>query len=249
MTGSAGRPWALVTGGARRLGRVLVEAAAEAGFAVAVHAHRARDAGAELVAALGSRDVPAVLVTGDLSRAETPAALVDELASAERTPSLLVNSAALFEHDRLATVDVDRFDRQFAVNLRAPLLLAQAFAGALPATMAGHIVNLADARVYGTSPHYLSYSLSKAGVVAMTRRLAQELAPRIRVNAIAPGLVLADAGMSAARATALTKRYPLAHGGTVEDIAAAARFLFSASSITGEVICVDGGAHLGERRA
>lgn len=245
---ASGRPWALVTGGAKRVGRALVDEAADLGFAVCVHVHRSTDAGHVAVAALESRGVPARLVVCDLADADAASSLIWRLSAEGRAPTLLVNNAALFEHDRLATADASGFDRHMAVNLRAPLLLARAFAEALPEAASGHIVNLVDQRVHGSSPHFLTYSLSKTGLWSLTRLLAAELAPRIRVNAIAPGLALPDPTMSAERAAGIVSRFPMGEGGAVDDLARAFRYLLEAPSVTGEMLCVDGGAHLGARR-
>mgnify|MGYP006273408275 FL=1 len=241
---AAERPWALVTGGARRLGRALVDAAAAEGWAVAVHANRSLDAGRVTVADLESRGVPACLVTADLADADAAASLIPELAARGRTPRLLVNNAALFTHDRLATATAAGFDAHMALNLRAPLLLARAFAEALPGDAEGQIVNMIDQRIHRTSPHFLTYTMAKAGLWSLTRLLAVELAPRVRVNGIGPGIALPDEGMSKARAEALVADYPLRHGGSVEEVAAAFRYLLTASSVTGQMLCVDGGAHL-----
>ncbi len=238
-------PWALVTGGGRRLGRALVDACAGEGYAVAVHVHRARAEGEAAVAALRARGVDACLLVRDL--AGEPAALVDELAAAGRAPVLLVNNAARFDHDRLATLEAAVFDAQMAVNLRAPLLLSQAFAAALPADRTGQIVNLIDQRILRPDPNYLGYGLTKAALWALTRNLALDLAPRIRVNAIAPGLALPDEGTDGASAARIVERFPLRRGGDVAEIADAFRYLVRAPSVTGQLLCVDGGAHLGRR--
>ncbi len=238
------RPWALVTGGARRLGRALVDAAANEGWAVAVHANRSVDAGQVTVADLESRGVPACLITADLADAEQAAELIPRLVAKGKTPRLLVNNAALFTHDRLGTATAAGFDAHVALNLRAPLLLARAFAEALPADAEGQIVNMIDQRIHRHSPHYLTYTVTKAGLWSLTRLLAVELAPRIRVNGIGPGIALPDEGMAADRAEALVADFPLRHGGSVDEVAAAFRYLLNAGSITGQMLCVDGGAHL-----
>lgn len=240
----ADRAWALVTGGARRLGRALVDAVANEGWAVAVHANRSVEAGQVTVADLESRGVPACLITADLSNAEQAAELIPRLAAKDRVPHLLVNNAALFAHDRLGTATAEGFDAHMALNLRAPLLLARAFAEALPPDAEGQIVNMIDQRIHRTSPHFLTYTMAKAGLWTLTRVLAVELAPRVRVNGIGPGIALPEERMSAERAEALVADYPLRHGGSVEEVATALRYLLNAGAVTGQMICVDGGAHL-----
>ncbi len=238
------RPWALVTGGARRLGRALVDAAAQEGWAVAVHANRSIEAGQVTVADLESRGVPACLITADLGDAAAAAELIPRLAAKGKTPQLLVNNAALFTHDRLGTATAEGFDAHMALNLRAPLLLARAFAEALPHGASGQIVNMIDQRIHRTSPHFLTYTMAKAGLWSLTRLLAVELAPRVRVNGIGPGIALPDEDMAPDRAEALVARYPLRHGGSVDEVAAAFRYLLNADAVTGQMLCVDGGAHL-----
>jgi len=238
------RPWALVTGGARRLGRALVDAAASEGYAVAVHANRSVDAGQVTVADLESRGVPACLITADLADADAAAGVIPRLQARGKSPRLLVNNAALFSHDRLGTTTADGFDAHMALNLRAPLLLARAFAEALPADAEGQIVNMIDQRIHRISPHFLTYTVAKAGLWSLTRLLAVELAPRVRVNGIGPGIALPDEGMAPERAEALVADYPLRHGGSVEEVTAAFRYLVNAGAVTGQMICADGGAHL-----
>jgi NAD(P)-dependent dehydrogenase (short-subunit alcohol dehydrogenase family) len=242
---SATRPWALVTGGGKRLGRALVDEAAAAGFAVAVHVRRSLREGEAAVAVLEAAGVPACVVRADLAEPDAAERLIRELATAGRAPSLLVNSAACFHHDRLASVTAAGFDAQVAVNLRAPLLAIKAFVEHLPTGAAGLVVNLVDQRISRPDPNYLSYGLTKTALWALTRSLALELAPRVRVNAIAPGLVIPDEAMDEARAARIVGRFPLRRGGTVEEIRAALGYLIRSPSVTGQLLTVDGGAHLG----
>ncbi len=244
---AAARPWALVTGGAKRVGRGLVEAVADAGYAVAVHVHRSIDEGRVVVAGLECRGVPGCVVAADLADQEACATLIRDLAARGRAPSLLVNNAAIFEPDRLADVTAAGFERHMAINLGAPLLLSRAFAEHLPEGHAGHIVNVVDQRVVNPTTTYLTYTLAKSALWSLTRILALDLAPRIRVNAIAPGMAMPDVGMAPETAQRIVERFPLGIGGGVDDLAATLRFLVDTPSITGEMICVDGGAHLSHR--
>ena len=183
---------ALVTGAGRRIGRALALEAARAGFDVAVHYRTARDdaqAVADEIAALGRR---AVILDAELTDENQTAALVGRAAQALGPVALLVNSASTFEDDRLATATRAGWDAHLDANLRAPIVLAQAFAAALPADAAGQIVNIVDQRVRRPNPQFFSYSLSKAGLWWVTQTMAQDLAPRIRVNAIGPGPTLAS---------------------------------------------------------
>ena len=241
------RGWALVTGAARRLGRVLALSAARAGHDVIVHARHPEDGEetAALVRDLGRR---AVLAGGDLSDPSTPARLIAE---APGTPTLLVNSASLFERDDITGLTAESLDAAWAANLRGPVLLAQAFAAALSAEPApgrpGLIVNLLDQRVWRLNPLFFSYTLSKAGLWAATQTLAQALAPRIRVNAIGPGPTLASIHQSPDDFAAEAAATPLAAAVDPEEIGAALTYLIGARSVTGQMIAVDAGQHLAWR--
>lgn len=235
---------ALVTGAGHRLGRAFALALAGDGHAVAVHVHRSVDAGAAVVAEIRALGGDAVLLTGDLALPETASRLVAAAGEALGPVSVLVNNAASFVADQLASLDPDRFDRQLALNVRAPLLLARAMARALPPDANGVVVNLLDQRVRRPTRHYLSYTLAKSALWTATRVLALELGPQVRVVGIAPGAPLPEAGMSARVERALAERSPLGEPGSLADCVAALRFLVGARSVTGEVVVVDGGISL-----
>jgi NAD(P)-dependent dehydrogenase (short-subunit alcohol dehydrogenase family) len=237
------RGWALVTGAARRIGRALALSAAGAGYDVIVH-HRASAADAEETAA-GIRALgrDARLSEGDLANADHLTALI----AGAPGLTLLVNSASLFTDDRIETLDAGGFDEHVAINLRAPILLAQAFAAALPAESAGLIVNIIDQRVLRSTPHFFSYAVSKSALWDATRMLAQALAPRIRVNAIGPGPTLASIHQSPEAFAAESAAVLLGRGPTPEEIGAALAYLIDAPSVTGQMIVVDGGQHLAWR--
>jgi NAD(P)-dependent dehydrogenase (short-subunit alcohol dehydrogenase family) len=236
------RGWALVTGAARRIGRTLALTAARAGYDVVVH-HRSHAAdAAETVGAIEAMGRRARAAAADLADA---AACRDLAGGGELR--LLVNCASLFEDDRIATLTPESWDAAMAANLRAPVLLAQAFAAALPADAEGLIVNIIDQRVLRPTPQFFSYAVGKAGLWAATRMLAQGLAPRIRVNAIAPGPTLPSIYQSQAAFDAETSAVLLGHGATPEEIGAALTYLIDARSVTGQMIAVDGGQHLAWR--
>ncbi|MBS0243656.1 MAG: SDR family oxidoreductase, partial [Proteobacteria bacterium] len=159
----------------------------------------------------------------------------------------LVNNASLFIEDDLASLDPDTWDRQMAVNLRAPVLLAKAFAARLPAEATGVIVNIIDQRVLASTPEFLSYGIAKAGLFAATRMLAQALAPRIRVNGVGPGPVLQSVYQSEADFAAEARSTLLGRAVAPEEIAAAVRFILDAPSLTGQMIAIDAGQHLAWR--
>ncbi|HWA60227.1 MAG TPA: SDR family oxidoreductase [Caulobacteraceae bacterium] len=235
------RGWALVTGAGRRIGRALALAAAEAGFDVRIHVRVPgpdAEETCERVRALGRR---AVIAPADLADTD----LLPALVAPDGAPvTLLVNSASLFDDDRIASLTPASLDAHYQANLRAPVLLAQAFAAALPPDRGGHIVNIVDQRVWRLTPQFFSYTLSKAALWTATQTLAQALAPRIRVNAIGPGPTLPSIHQSAADFAAEAGAVPLQHGASPEEIAAALAYLIDAGSVTGQMIAVDGGQHL-----
>ena len=238
---------ALVTGAGRRIGRALALEAARAGFDVAVHYRTARDeaqAVADVIAALGRK---AVVLDAELTDEPQTAGLIARAAQALGPVTLLVNSASTFEDDRLATATRDSWDAHLDANLRAPIVLAQAFAAALPAEHQGLIVNIVDQRVRRPNPQFFSYSLSKAGLWWVTQTMAQDLAPRIRVNAIGPGPTLASVHQAPGEFEAEAAGTLLQRHATPDEIAAALRYLIDAGSVTGQMIAVDAGQHLGWR--
>jgi NAD(P)-dependent dehydrogenase (short-subunit alcohol dehydrogenase family) len=243
----AERGAALVTGGARRIGRALVTAAADAGYDVAIHVRTVDDEAEAAAADVRARGRKAAILACDLRREATTVALVGE-AEAELGPvTLLVNSASVFEEDAFTDMNRASWDAHMETNLRAPLVLAQVFARRLPAAREGLIVNLLDQRVLKPAPDFFSYSLSKAALWDATRMLAQALAPRIRVNGIGPGPTLPSVHQDQsafddeAQATLLQR--PASPG----EIAAALRYLIEAPSVTGQMIAVDAGQHLAWR--
>jgi NAD(P)-dependent dehydrogenase (short-subunit alcohol dehydrogenase family) len=238
---------ALVTGGAQRIGRAIVLALAQAGYAVAVHARRSRSEAEGLCHEVEARGGHAAAIFGDLADRDTAAGLVPE-ASARLGPlTLLVNNANEFAYDDMARLDPDAFDRQFAVGLRAPLFLAKAFAAQAPPGGMASIVNLLDQRVYRQIPQFFSYGLAKSALFAATGMLAQALAPNVRVNGVAPGPTLPADVQSAEDFARQQSALPLERGPDPQDIAEAVLYLAAARSVTGETIAVDGGQHLSWR--
>ena len=238
------RGWALVTGSARRLGRVLALAAAEAGYDVLVHHRSAAADAAETADAVRRLGRAVDVVAIDLDRPDAAQRL---FAAASEPITLLINNASRFEDDRLGTLTAEGFDATIAANLRAPILLAQAFAHALPDDMEGLIVNIVDQRVWRLTPQFFSYTVSKSGLWSATQTMAQALAPRIRVNAIGPGPTLANPYQSPEDFAAEAHALPLGHPVDPSHIAQALRYLIDAASVTGQMIAVDGGQHLAWR--
>jgi len=241
---------ALVTGGARRIGRAIVLALHQAGYTVAIHAQQSRgeaDALRDEIARAGGR---AAVVHADLADRTAVAGLVAAAVRAVGPLSLLVNNASSFEPDEIGALDAARFDRQMAVNLRAPVFLAEAFAAQaqnLSLDAGASIVNILDQRVFRPTPHFVSYTLAKTALHTATRMLAQALAPKVRVNAVAPGPTVASARQSAEDFARQSASVPLGRGPGAEEIAAAVVYLGAARSVTGVTLAVDGGQHLAWR--
>jgi NAD(P)-dependent dehydrogenase (short-subunit alcohol dehydrogenase family) len=242
----ASRGAALVTGGARRIGRALVTAAAEAGYDVAIHVRSVDDDAHAAAGDVRAKGRKAAILTCDLRKESTTVALVGE-AEAELGPmTLLVNCASVFEQDSLEDMNRASWDLHLETNLRAPLVLAQTFARRLPADREGLIVNILDQRVLRPTPHFFSYSLSKAALWDATRMMAQALAPRIRVNGIGPGPTLQSIHQTAEDFQAEAEATLLKHPAAPAEIAGALRYLIEAPSVTGQMIAVDAGQHLFE---
>ncbi len=240
---------ALVTGGGRRIGRAIALMLGAEGWAVAVHYHRSRgeaEAVAQEIAAAGGR---AVAIAADLTQEAEVETLLPRAAEALGPLGLLVNNAAVFENDTPLGVTRESWDRHLETNLRAPFVLMQHFARALPAAAEGAIVNILDERVWSLTPYFVSYTVSKAALWSLTQSLALALAPRIRVNGIGPGPTLPSPRQSEAQFRRQQATMPLQRGTTPEEIAAAVRFILSAPAMTGQMIALDGGQHLGWAQA
>jgi NAD(P)-dependent dehydrogenase (short-subunit alcohol dehydrogenase family) len=234
----------LVTGAARRLGRAIALDLAAAGYDVAVHFNSSRDDAeitASEVAKLGRK---ATLVEADLADEIQVEMIVPSAAKALGPLTALVNNASIFRDDRIDTMTRASWDMHIETNLRAPLVLAQAFAKQLPAGRDGAIVNMLDQAVWKLTPQFLSYTVSKAGLWTLTRTLAQALAPRIRVNGIGPGPTLKAAKQSAENFAKQVDATLLKRAPEPADIAGAVRYLLSAKAVTGQMIAVDSGQHL-----
>jgi NAD(P)-dependent dehydrogenase (short-subunit alcohol dehydrogenase family) len=242
MTDQAPPRAALVTGAARRIGRAIALALHEAGYAVAIQANRSAAEAETLRDQIVRAGGRAAVVRTDLADHAAVAGLVPAAVRAVGPLTLLVNNAATFEPDTIGALDAARFDRQFAVNLRAPLFLSEAFAAQARGDAA--IVNILDQRVFKLTPHFVSYTLAKSALHAATRMLAQALAPKVRVNAVAPGPTMASARQAAEDFARQAAAVPLGHGPTPEEIAAAVIYLSGARSVTGVTLAVDGGQHL-----
>lgn len=233
---------ALVTGGAKRIGRAICLELAAAGFDVAVHHHTSDDEAAALVREIEGRGRRAVALSADLKDVVATHELIGRAAEALGPVSVLVNNASVFADDRLDTITGDSWSAHLDTNLRAPVLLSQTFARQAPEGSA--IVNILDQRVLKPDPRFFSYGLSKAALWHATRTMAQALAPRIRVNGVGPGPTLPSIHQTAEDFAAEAAATPLARPGSPEAVAAAVRWLVDAELVTGQMIAVDGGQHL-----
>ncbi len=239
---------ALITGAGRRIGRAIALALADAGYAVVLHANRSRADAEQVAADITGKGGRASVVLADLADPDAVRGVVPA-AAAQGPLTLLVNSASEFNFDDIATLDRDSFDRAMAVNLAAPLFLAQAFAAQAPDGADASIVNVVDQRVLKPTPRFLSYALSKSALHSATVMLAQGLAPKLRVNAVAPGPTLPSPRQTDAQFAAQAATLPLQQGPSPEDVAAAVLYLAQARSVTGVTIPVDGGQHVAWRTA
>lgn len=234
---------ALVTGAGQRVGQAIAVALGAQGMRVAVHYRGSVDgarATCERIAVAGGE---AVAFAADLAEPDAPARLVETVAAHFGVFDVLVNSAAVMERTPVGEVTVAAWDAMFAVNLRAPFFCAQAAAAAM-GERGGAIVNIADLAAFETWPAYVPHGITKAGVVQMTRALARVLAPRVRVNGIAPGTVLLPPDWDEAAAARLNATTPLGRLGSPDDVVQAVLYLLAADYVTGETIVVDGGRHV-----
>lgn len=236
---------ALVTGAGQRIGRAIAIDLADCGFAVAVHYNSSRDAAEALAAEIRAKGGKAEALGADLAREDETTTLIDRASRALGPIGCLVNNAAKFEMDVPDSVTRESWDMHMETNLRAPFVLSQAMAAALPADAEGVIVNLLDQRVWKLTPYFISYTLSKTGLWTLTRTLAMAMAPRIRVNGIGPGPTLKSPRQTGAQFDKQQNAVPLGRGATPAEIAAAVRFILTARSMTGQMIALDGGEHLG----
>ncbi|WP_261397955.1 SDR family oxidoreductase [Maritimibacter alkaliphilus] len=245
---------ALVTGGAKRLGRAMALHLAGRGFDVAIHYAGSEEAAEELAAEIRAMGRKAVPLQADLLELEAVEALVPRAVEGLDGPlTVLVNNASLFEYDRIGKVTGQGWARNIDSNLRAPVLLTQAFAAQCPDPVSdergepvarGLVVNMLDQRVRKLTPEFTSYTIAKMGLWAFTQTAAMGLAPRIRVNAIGPGPTLQAAGQSDESYAQQRANTILSRGSNPSDITGALGYFLDAPGVTGQLLCTDGGQHL-----
>ncbi len=236
---------ALVTGAAKRIGRAIALDLAAHGWDVAVHYHSSEADALDAVRAVEALGRRATALKADLGREAETGTLVGRAVAALGPLTLLVNNASTFESDGWNTVDRASWDLHVETNLRAPFVLTQAFARQLPDGDEGNVINLLDQRVWNPTPAFMSYTVSKLGLWGLTQTLALALAPRIRVNGIGPGPAMPNIRQTQAHFDEQCASMPLKRGTTPEEICRTLRFILDAPAMTGQMIALDGGQHLG----
>ncbi len=236
---------ALVTGAGKRIGRQIAVDLAAAGWAVGVHYSSSRDEASKVVDEITLGGGKAVAIKGDLSEPDSAAKIIAEIVDQIGPLTLLVNNASLFERDAITDVSVEGWGNHLDINVRGPVFLAQGFTAQLPEGQKGNIVNVIDQRVWRLTPDFFSYTISKSALWTATQTLAQALAPQIRVNAIGPGPALPSSRMSMTEFEKQCQLMPLEVGTSPEEISSALAFILSAPAMTGQMIALDGGQHLG----
>ncbi|MGE5504619.1 MAG: SDR family oxidoreductase [Actinomycetota bacterium] len=236
---------ALVTGAARRIGRAIALELARAGLTVAVHYSRSGAEAAAVVAEIQAFGGRAAAVPADLAHEDETATLVERAEALVGPLGVLVNNASTFERDDALGATRADWDRHMEANLRAPFVLSQHFARRLPGGGEGVIVNMLDQRVWNLDPHFTTYTLSKAGLWTLTQTLALALAPRIRVVGVGPGPALPSVRQTPAQFAAQAAATPLGRPTSPDEIARTVRHLLTCPSVTGQMIALDGGQHLG----
>lgn len=245
---------ALVTGGAKRLGRAMAIYLAGRGIDVAIHYHGSDEAAQATAAEARAKGVRAEILQADLLDEAQMAPLVDRAAQALGGPlDLLINNASIFEYDTIHSATRESWDRHFNSNLRAPFVLIQHFAAQAPKADRSNgepkaralVLNMLDQRVRKLTPEFMTYTLAKMGLWTLTQTGAQALAPDIRVNAIGPGPTLQGARQSESHFARQRAATILERGADPEDICAALGYFMDAPAVTGQLLCVDGGQHHG----
>jgi len=235
---------ALVTGAGQRIGQTIALALAGAGFDVGIHCHASVAAAEATANAVRQRGQRASVLRADLGREDETEALLGAARAALGPVGVLVNNAALFERDEWDSATRQSWDRHLETNLRAPFVLIQHFARGLPEGAEGVVVNMVDQRVLSITPHFVSYTVAKAGLWALTQSMALALAPRIRVNAIGPGPTLPSPRQTEAQFARQSASVPLGHGASPDEVARAVVAILTLPAMTGQMLALDGGQHL-----
>ena len=242
------KPLALITGAGRRIGREIALDLAKCGWAIGVHYNTSRDEALGVVDEITSFGSDAFALTADLSKYEDVEKLIPQCLDLSGPPTCLINNASLFESDRLRDLTEKSWNLHMDINLKAPMFLSQAFAKHLPSSGRGNIINIIDQKVNNLTPYFFSYTISKSALWTATQTMAQDLAPNIRVNAIAPGPVLQSIHQTPEQFEKQCQSTPLKKGTSPQEIAQAVRFILQSDAMTGQLITLDGGQHLAWKR-
>ncbi len=235
----------LVTGAARRIGRAIALDLAARGWTVGVHFNTSETEALEVVDEIKSTAGSATMIQADLAVEEEAAGLIERITAQIGPLNGLINNASVFKKDTPETATKESWEGHMQVNLRAPFQLTQAFARQCPDGVEGNVINLIDQRVWNVTPFFTSYTVSKVALWGLTQNLALALAPSIRVNAIGPGPTLPSAHQTEEQFKRQWSALPLSRPVDPEEICRAVQFLLDAPSITGQMIALDGGEHLG----
>ncbi len=236
---------ALITGAAKRIGRAIALDLARHGWTIALHYNTSTEDAESARQKIESADGKVTLFQADLAQEPDTQRLFDAVHEQLGPIGLLVNNASRFERDDVHTVTRHGWDAHMEINLRAPFALSQRMVAALPENQTGVIVNILDQRVWNLPPGFTSYTLSKAGLWTLTRTLALALAPQIRINAIGPGPTMPSFRQTSDQFAMQQASVPLKHGATPDEVCAAVRYIVETPSMTGQMIALDGGQHLG----
>ena len=239
----------MITGAAHRIGRTIAFDLASHGYGVAVHYLNSREKADELVAAIHEVGGRAVALKADLADEDAVKGLIPAAAEELGPITVLVNNASLFENDTVETATRESWDMHLDVNLRAPFVLSQTFAEQVPEGVEGNIINILDQRVWNLTPFFMSYTVSKAALWTLTQTMALALAPKIRVNGVGPGPTIKNERQSEDDFARQWAETPMARRVMPDEIADACRFLLHAPSMTGQMIAIDGGQHMGWAQA
>ncbi|SCA58324.1 3-oxoacyl-(acyl-carrier-protein) reductase [Candidatus Terasakiella magnetica] len=236
---------ALITGAAHRIGAHIAKEMAAQGWAVAIHYHGSSDHAQEVCDEIIACGGKAVLFATDFACEEETQSLIGQVIAKMGRLDCLINNASTFKNDTALNATRESWDFHMEVNLRAPFVLSQTFVKEREFGAAGNIINIIDQRVWNLSPHFASYTISKAGLWAMTQTLSQAFAPHVRVNAIGPGPTLPSVRQSEADFQAQFEAVPLKKPTDLLDISNTVLYILGAHSMTGQMIALDGGEHLG----
>lgn len=232
---------ALITGGAKRIGRAIALGVAETGFDIALHYGHSQKEAEKVASEIKAMGRQCHLFQCDLNQMEDVMQLIPRVFKKFPNCNLLINNASIFEKTRFLDTDSDLLDRHLNINLKAPFFLSREF---VRYCQEGQIINILDTKISKEVISYFAYAISKKALHAFTRMAAKELSPRIRVNGICPGMILPSKDLSEADFEKLSQKIPLRHNGNVQDVVSAVRFFLDNPFVTGDCLYVDGGEHL-----